>query len=63
MREFKIGDIVEQNGHIESLLIVTGVIHDEERLFVQDPSDRLNRGLEFEIWFGEITRHWREKKS
>jgi len=60
MRDFQIGDIVEQNGHNESLLVVTGYIHDSERLFVTDPTDRLNNGTEFEMWFGEVTRHWRE---
>jgi len=60
MKEFQIGDIVEQNGHNEALLVVTGCVHDADRLFVVDPTARLNRGKEFEMWFGEVTRHWRE---
>ena len=60
MKEFKIGDIVEQNGHNEALLVVTGYIHDSERLFVVDPTDRINHGKEFEMWSGEVTRHLRE---
>jgi hypothetical protein len=60
VKEFEIGDIVEQNGHSESPLAVTGYIHDQERLFVRDPSERLSKGDEFEIWTGEVTRHWRE---
>lgn len=63
VREFKLGDIVEQNGHNEALLVVTGYIHDDQRLFVVDPTARLNRGQEFEMWFGEVTRHWRELPS
>ena len=63
MREFEIGDIVEQNGHNEALLVVTGYIHDDERLFVTDPTDRLNHGKEFEMWFGEVTEHWRKVKQ
>lgn len=58
--EFKIDDIIEQNGHSDVLLVVTGYIHDSERLFVTDLTDRLNNGREFEIPFSEVTRHWRE---
>ena len=60
MKEFLLGDIVEQNGHVDSLLVVTGYIHDEERVFVTDPTGKLNKGCEFELCFDEITRQWRE---
>ena len=56
--EYQIGDIVEQNGKV--LLLVVGYIHDQERLFVVDPTGVLNHGNEFELWFGEVTRQWRE---
>lgn len=53
--EFKIGDIValdNQSGHVE----VTGVIHDDKRLFVT--GEDLN---EFEVPFSRVVRRWREK--
>ena len=63
MRTFEIGDIVIQNGHDETPLVVTGFISDKQRLFVRDPSCnpfRLSKGNEFEIWFGEVTEQYRK---
>jgi len=61
MRTFEIGDIVIQNGHNETPLVVTGFISDSQlRLFVRDPSSRLSKGNEFEIWFGEVTEQYRK---
>jgi len=57
-RKFKIGDLVEQNQNNDHILRVSGVIHDDERLFVTDDSDRLNGGFEFKIPFSEITCQW-----
>ena len=65
-REFHIGDIViadrgvEKNEYNDVLLEVVGYQHDRERLYVVDPTDRINNGQEFEMCFAEVIRHWRE---
>ena len=59
---FDIGDMVNQNGHEESPLQVTGYITDAQRLFVRDPSGKLSKGNEFEMHFCEVTAHWRRVK-
>lgn len=59
--EFAVDDIVEQNGHNDTLLRVSGVIRDKERLIVLDDSWRLYDGREFEIHFSEVTSHWRKE--
>jgi hypothetical protein len=63
MRDFKIGDIVECNNSNDALLFVAGFIHDSERLFVVDPTEKLNKGREFEVRFREVTGQWREVKE
>ena len=60
MRAFVIGDIVVQKKHERILLIVTGYIHDDKRLFVYDPSEQLFDGAEFEISFGEVVEQYRK---
>jgi len=59
---YDIGDIVNQNGHDEFPLVVTGYITDQQRLFVRDPSGALSKGDEFEMHFCEVTDHWRRVK-
>lgn len=61
--KFSIGDIIERKHENEFLLRVSGVIHDDERLFVCDDTDRLNDGKEFEIPFNEITAQYSLLKS
>ena len=56
---FYIDDIVEQNHFSTHLLRVSGVIHDEEKLFVTDDSGRYSGGKEFEICFCEVTAQYR----
>ena len=58
MREFEIGDIVECRS-IDGLKIVTGVIHDENRLFV---SDYFTSNSETEIDFDDVETRWSEKE-
>ena len=58
--EFEIDDIVEQNGHSDALFRVSGVIHDDQRLFVTDDSGRFGDGREFEIHFNEVTAQFRK---
>ena len=56
--EFNIGDIVEVKG-IFQLQLVTGVIHDNEKLFV---TDYLNAPSgEVEIMFNEVVNRWEKK--
>lgn len=56
--EFKIGDIVEQNGNPVCRFEVTGVIHDDKRLFVVDYTGKYGNGKEFELSFIEVTKQW-----
>ena len=60
MKEFEIGDIIQQNWHQDALFRVSGVIHDDKRLFVMDDTERFNDGDEFEIHFDEVTAQFRE---
>ena len=53
---FKIGDIVECRS-LDGLVVVTGVIHDENRLFV---SDYFSSNSETEIDFDDVETRWRE---
>ena len=54
---FEIGDVVmcHEDGY---LLMVTGVIHDEVRLFVTDTRGELAEGREYEVHFSEVTAQW-----
>ena len=53
---YDIGDIVDHDG---CLLRVSGVIHDQARLFVVDANGIVHDGREFEIPFLEVTGHWK----
>jgi len=53
---YDIGDIVDHDG---CLLRVSGVIHDQARLFVVDANGIVHGGCEFEIPFLEVTGHWK----
>ena len=62
MGHYECGDIVEQNGN-PPLFEVVGVIHDEQRLFVRDRRAKYNVGDEFEIYFEEVTAHWKSNTT
>jgi len=51
---FDLDDIVETDV-LDGLYIVTGVIHDEQRLFV---SDYYRNNSEVEIRFSDVLEHW-----
>ena len=53
--EFKINDIVLISGD-ERYLRVTGVIHDDKRLFL-----RYKNYKEFEVPFGQVEKQWTKK--
>ena len=59
-RTFEIGDLVEQCGQDDCIFRVSGVIHDDKRLFVTDDTGRFGDGKEFEITFEEVTSQWRK---
>ena len=61
--EFELGDIVRQCGHEDCLFVVTGVIHDDERLFVVDESGRYGDGDEFELTFAEVSDQYRRLET
>ncbi len=64
--DFRIDDIVRVSSSMtpkhdsDLLLRVTGVIHDQERLFVTDDSGGENDGKEFEVPFADVIGHYRE---
>ena len=55
MKEFEIGDIVNLVND-EKLYFVTGVIHDDERLFVTYNNDK-----EIEVSFDMVINRWARK--
>jgi len=54
--EFETTDIIEMKANGQ-LLYVTGVIHDDKRLFVTGKDMK-----EFEISFNDVEKRWAEKK-
>jgi hypothetical protein len=44
---------------MDGLKVVTGVIHDQNRLFV---GDYLTHNIETEIDLGDVEKRWREKE-
>lgn len=57
------GDLVIQNGHADCVFEVVRTIPDQERLFVVDNTGKYGRGNEFEIFFEEVSKHFREITS
>jgi hypothetical protein len=55
---FNIGDLVSCKNDPSRILEVTGVIHDEERLFVLDSINTDQLAIEFEISFDEVVKHY-----
>jgi len=43
--------------------LVTGVIHDEQKLFVTDERGLVNKGREYWVHFSEVTQRWIEHKE
>lgn len=56
---FQAGDLVIQNGHADCVFEVVRTIPDQERLFVVDNTGKYGRGNEFEIFFEEVSKHFR----
>ena len=54
MSEFEINDLVIVSS-LDGIKLVTGVIHDDERLFV---SDYFESGPEVEVPFSDVTDRW-----
>lgn len=57
--EFEIDDVV-MLAYTEGLFIVSGVIHDDKKVFVQDPAGRYYGGKEFWVPFKDVIDHWRK---
>ena len=55
LMKFEIGDIVEVN-HISELCFVSGVIHDDNRLFVC----KMHENIEFEVKFTSVIGQYRK---